>query len=201
MRVLVSAFEPFGGEARNSSCEALDGFLARSPQDPELATVVLPVVYNAAGEKLIDVAMSFDPHAVIVLGQGGGQPEVRLERVARNVVSAPSPDEAGHRPLGDEVVRGGPAQYPSSLPIQPLLDGLRDAGFPAAVSHDAGGFVCNHVFYRLMHLITEQQSTAFGGLIHLPCLPEQGFNTGDFGMDVEALVEVISVAVAVVRRS
>ena len=116
---------------------------------------------------------------MLCLGQAGGRANIGLERVAINVDDARIPDNAGRQPIDEPVVMGGPAAYFSSLPLKACVQALGDAGLPAEVSNSAGTFVCNHVFYSLMHALAERGddpacSAVRAGFVHLPWLPEQG---------------------------
>ena len=116
------------------------------------------------------------PALVICVGQAGGRGAISLERVAINVNDARIPDNAGGQPVDTPVVAGGPAAYFSSLPIKAMLQALQASGVAAEVSQTAGTFVCNHVFYALMHALATRRGfkRTRGGFIHVPYLPEQG---------------------------
>jgi pyroglutamyl-peptidase len=193
-RVLVSAFEPFGGRPVNSSGAALAELTARRPADLDLAVVVLPVVYGAATRVLAGAIAALEPTAVVALGQADGRDRVTVERVALNLVTFAAADESGRALPEEPVLAGGPAAYWSTLPVTLTVSALVDAGVPAAASVDAGGFVCNHVFYGLMHLIATERPGIRGGFVHLPCLPEQ-VTSGGPSMELEALARAVEVAV------
>jgi pyroglutamyl-peptidase len=111
------------------------------------------------------------PVLVICVGQAGGRTGISVERVAINVDDARIPDNAGKSPIDDPIVKRGPVGYWSSLPIKAIVLALREAGLPAEVSQSAGTFVCNHVFYGLMHLLAK--GSGRGGFVHVPYTPEQ----------------------------
>jgi pyroglutamyl-peptidase len=171
-RVLLTGFEPFGGEAVNPSWEAvraLDGWRTDG------ATVHARRIACVFGQALQELDAAIDdvqPHIVITVGQAGGRAEITPERVAINVDDARIPDNAGRQPIDVPVRPGAPAAYFSSLPIKAIVRDLRAAGLPAAVSNTAGTFVCNHLFFGLMHRIAGLPIR--GGFIHIPYLPQQG---------------------------
>jgi pyroglutamyl-peptidase len=171
--VLVTAFEPFGGEAINPSQEALARLDPGALGGVELRRAVLPVAFGSGAERLRKAVAEHRPGVVICLGQAGGRAEITPERVAINLDDARAPDNEGARPEGRPVVPGGPAAYFSTLPVGAIVTGLRQKGVPAAASLSAGTFVCNHVFYALMHLLATERPGVRGGFVHVPYLPEQ----------------------------
>jgi pyroglutamyl-peptidase len=171
MRILVTGFEPFGGQSVNPSWEvarALHGLVLEGAQ---VSAVQLPCVFAQALPAMHQALAQHRPDIVLALGQAEGRCDLSLERVAINVQDARIPDNAGQQPIDVPVIKGGPAAYFSTLPIKSLVAGLKAAGFPASVSQTAGTFVCNQVFYGLQHALAGQG--VHSGFIHLPLLPEQ----------------------------
>ncbi len=173
--ILLTGFEPFGGESVNPSWEiarALDGWAC---EGRTVRAVQLPCAFGDALRVLDDALAAHRPELVVCLGQAGGRTEISLERAALNVDDARIPDNLGHQPIDAAVVPDGPAAYFSTLPIKALARDLRDAGVAAAVSNTAGTFVCNHVFYALMHRLATVPALAHarGGFVHVPYTPEQ----------------------------
>jgi pyroglutamyl-peptidase len=173
-RILLTGFEPFERDTLNPSWEvarALNGSLCGAAT---VRAVQLPCVFGRAVEQLEQALHQWQPQLVLALGLAGGRSEVTLERVAINVDDARIADNAGQQPIDTQVVQGGPSAYISTLPIKAIVRDLRAAGVPGAVSNTAGTFVCNHVFYALMHRLSEPAwAGTRGGFIHLPYLPEQ----------------------------
>ena len=174
-RVLVTGFEPFERDSVNPSWEvarALDGWLCEGAQ---VRAAQLPCVFGKAIERLDDALAEHRPTLVVALGLAGARIDVSPERLAINVDDARIPDNAGHQPIDVPVVPGAPAAYFSTLPIKAIVRDIRAGGVPASVSNTAGTFVCNHVFYALMHRLATRPELAGarGGFVHLPCLPEQ----------------------------
>jgi pyroglutamyl-peptidase len=172
-RVLLTGFEPFGGEAVNSSWEAVSRVTAEPLPGLDITTALLPCVFGEANEALYEQVRRTAPELVVCVGQAGGRAEVSVERVAINVDDARIPDNRGQRPIDRPVVAGGPAAYFSALPIKRCALAIRDSGAPAAVSQTAGTYLCNHVFYGLMHLIATELPDLRGGFVHVPLTPEQ----------------------------
>ena len=175
-RILVTGFEPFGGHAVNPSwqaVQALDGF---ELDGHRLVAAQLPTVFGRSLQTLDELVAAHRPVLVVCTGQAGGRAALSLERVAINVNDARIPDNAGAQPVDTPVVPDGPAAYFTSLPIKAMLAAVLDAGIRAEVSQTAGTFVCNHVFYGLMHRLATDpaQAGVRGGLVHVPWLPQQG---------------------------
>ena len=173
--ILLTGFEPFGGESVNPSWEiarALDGWAC---EGRTVRAVQLPCAFGDALGRLDEALAAHRPELVVCLGQAGGRTEISLERAALNVDDARIPDNLGRQPIDAAVVPGGPVAYFSTLPIKALARDLRDAGVAAAVSNTAGTFVCNHVFYALMHRLATVPALAHarGGFVHVPYTPEQ----------------------------
>jgi pyroglutamyl-peptidase len=174
-RLLLTGFEPFGGESVNPSWEiarALDGWRC---EGSVVVAVRLSCAFGQALRELDAALQAHAPELVVCLGQAGGRPEISIERVALNVDDARIPDNRGRQPIDDAIVAGGPAAYFSTLPIKAIAHDLRAAGVAASVSNTAGTFVCNHVFYALMHRLATVPALARtrGGFVHVPYTPDQ----------------------------
>ena len=173
VQVLVTAFEAFGGWTVNSSLEALRAVAAAPPAGVDVVPAELPVRYSGALDALAVAVRKAEPAVVVALGQADGRTAITPERVAVNLDEAEAEDNegvvAGERP----VVEGGPVAYLSTLPVRAIVERLRADGIPAAVSRTAGDYLCNHVFYGLMHLLATERPATIGGFVHVPLLPEQ----------------------------
>jgi pyroglutamyl-peptidase len=174
-RILLTGFEPFGGESVNPSWEiarALDGWHC---EGHVVHAALLPCVFGDALAVLDEALAAHAPAVVLCLGQAGGRPEISIERVAVNVDDARIPDNLGRQPIDAAIEAGGPAAYFSTLPIKAIARDVREAGAAASVSNTAGTFVCNHVFYALMHRVATHPSLAKAraGFVHVPYTPEQ----------------------------
>ena len=172
MKALVTGFEPFGGDTINPSLEAVRLLPARMG-GLEIVVGVLPTAFGAALDTLADALEASRPDIVLCTGLAGGRAALSLERVAINVDDARIADNAEQQPDDHPVVPGGPAAYFTTLPIKAAVAALHAAGLPAIVSNTAGTFVCNHVFYGLMHLAAARRLSLRGGFLHLPYLPSQ----------------------------
>ena len=174
--VLLTGFDPFGGSTLNPSWLAVSALHGKQICGHKVVAAQLPTVYGESIKALRQLLRQHRPALVVCVGQAGGRRSISLERVAINVNDAPLADNAGAQPVDTPVVPNGPAAYFSTLPIKPMLETLQQQGLPVEVSQTAGTFVCNHVFYGLMHELATTQSLRHtrGGFIHVPWLPEQG---------------------------
>ncbi len=203
LRILLTGFEPFGFDTINPSWEVARALDCSLCDAATVHAVQLPCVFGPAVEQLEQALHHWQPQLVLALGLAGGRSEVTLERVAINVDDARIADNAGQQPIDTPVVQGGPSAYFSTLPIKAIVRDLHVAGLPGAVSNTAGTFVCNHVFYALMHRLNEPAwAGTRGGFIHLPYLPEQaahhpGAPSMALATQVQALQVVMRTALAV----
>ena len=171
-KVLITGFEPFGGERLNPSWEVVKQLNDMELVGTRIVARQLPCVFGAALEALNAAIDEVQPVMVLAIGQAGGRTDITIERVAINVDDARIPDNQGQQPVDEPIVAGGPAAYFSTLPIKARVSSMREAGIPAAVSQTAGTYVCNHVMYGLLHRLSGQREVK-GGFIHIPYLPEQ----------------------------
>lgn len=176
MKILVTGFEPFGGEDINPSWEAVQRLQA--PEGTELIRLRLPVVFREAGEQLAAALARVQPDLTLCIGQAAGRAAITPERLGVNLMDAASPDNAGFQPREEPVIPGAPAAYFARLPVKELAQAIRDAGVPAQVSNSAGLFVCNALLCRLLHEIETHYPQMRGGFVHVPCLPEQAERLG-----------------------
>ena len=173
--VLLPGFEPFAGDTANPSWDAVR--LVDVP-GVELATQLLPCEFAASLRVLRRAGEAHEPDLVIAVGLAGGRAAVTPERVAINLDDARIPDNGGVSLIDEPIVDGGPDAYFTGLPIKAGVAAMRAAGVPAAVSYTAGTFVCNHVFYGLMHLIATELSRVRGGFVHVPYSAEMVAESG-----------------------
>jgi pyroglutamyl-peptidase len=202
MSVLLFAFEPFDGAAVNPSMEitrALDGVTIAGQN---IVTCALPVAFDAVGP-LIDAALATHrPELAIAIGQAGGRAELSLERVAINLIDARIADNAGAQPLDVPVMAGAPPAYFTTLPVKAMRQALQARGIPAQLSLTAGSFVCNQVFFLLMHRLAASGASARAGFVHVPYLPLQVVALpGTPSMALDEMIEGLRVAIDCALRT
>jgi pyroglutamyl-peptidase len=193
--VLVAGFEPFDGATVNPSQMLVEALESSPPAGVELATAVLPVAYARGADVLRGAVRAAAPDVVICFGQADGRPAISVERFAHNLDSAEPVDNDGVT-SDAEIDPNGPVAYASTLPVTAIVDALRADGIPAFESRDAGGFLCNHVFYALMRVLEEEHPNTLGGFVHVPLLPEQALEKQVPSMALEMLVRAARVIVA-----
>ena len=196
MRALVTGFEPFGGESINSSYEAVRRLPARIGL-LDVTTAQLPTSYRRALPALEREIARVKPDIVLCVGQANERTNLNIERVAINLQDARIADNDGAQPVDLPVVAGAPAAYFATLPVTAIADALRAAGLAAEISNSAGTFVCNHVFYGLMHLAAGGGNYR-GGFLHVPSLQRQSTQAGGAApMALDDIVRGIVIALEV----
>lgn len=199
--VLLTGFQPFGGEQVNPSWQAVSALHGTRIAGHRVVARELPVAFGKSLKALRAALKETQPSLVICVGQAGGRAQLSLERVAINVDDARIPDNAGQQPIDAPVVADGPAAYFSTLPIKAMREALRGAGFPVEVSQTAGTYVCNHVFYGLMHALRRQR-TVRAGFIHIPYSPAQASgHAGAASLPVETVTAALRLALKVALKT
>ncbi|MCX6085015.1 MAG: pyroglutamyl-peptidase I [Caldiserica bacterium] len=201
LTVLMTGFEPFGGEVVNPSWEAVRR-LREDIGDVRVVRLLVPTTYAGSIETVTEAIDRLHPAAVVMVGQAGGRAELSIERVAVNCDDAQAPDNAGELHEDIPVVVQGPTAYLATLPVKQIVAGLRSAGFPAAVSNTAGLFVCNHLFYGVLHHIATHDLNTQAGFVHVPFLPGQvADKAGTPSMSLETIVAGLDRIVAILTSS
>ena len=195
--ILLTGFDPFGGETVNPSWEAVRALHGRRVGGHRVVAQQLPTEF-AASLRLLKAAMrELKPAIVLGVGQAGGRAQLSLERVAINLQDARIPDNAGAQPIDEPVIAGAPAAYFSTLPLKAMLAALHETGLPAAISHTAGTYVCNHLAFAMLHLAAARRG-ARAGFIHIPWLPTQAARRhGAASMALDDMVRGLTIALRV----
>jgi len=194
--VLLTGFEPFGGDPLNPSGEIARQLDGMEIEGHRVCGAVLPCVFGRSATELKRLIKRHRPALVICLGLANGRSEITPERVAINVDDARIPDNAGRQPVDRPIVRRGPAAYWSTLPVKAIVAELRGQRVPAAVSQTAGTFVCNHVFYVLMHELARWRTKRRGGFIHIPTQTEQA-KKGQSSLPLRAMRDAVMTAILI----
>ncbi|NLD34638.1 MAG: pyroglutamyl-peptidase I [Clostridiales bacterium] len=199
MTILLTAFEPFGGEERNASLDAM-ALVPDALAGLRVVKRTLPVAFGASVDMLRRAVLEVQPDAVLCLGQAAGRADITPERVAINLDDARIPDNAGHQPIDRPIAAQGPPAYFSTLPVKAMAAAIRAAGLPASVSNTAGTYVCNHLMYGLLHLLAQDCPHVRGGFMHVPMLTEQAaaFDSPLPGLSAEEIALGIRAALAAI---
>lgn len=198
MKILVTGFDPFGGEAINPAIEAVKK-LPDEVDGAQIIKVEIPTVFHKSAEVLSEAVKTHQPDVILAIGQAGGRSDLTPERVAINVDDARIPDNEGNQPIDVAIQEDGEPAYFSTLPIKAMVQAIRDAGLPASVSNTAGTFVCNHIMYQILYLINQGYPDIKGGFMHIPYMMEQvvdkpdtpAMSLSDISRGIEAALKAI----------
>ena len=172
MKILVTGFDPFGGEPINPALEAVKA-LPDTIAGAQIIKLEIPTVFGKAADVVKAAMEDVQPDVVLSIGQAGGRFSVTPERVAINIDDARIPDNEGNQPIDVTIQADGAPAYFSQLPIKAMVKHIKDAGLPASLSNSAGVFVCNHIMYQVLYLIDTSFPGVKGGFIHVPFIAEQ----------------------------
>lgn len=172
MKLLITAFEPFGGESTNPSMQILD-LLPNTINGLELVKLVLPVTFGSSSECLRRKIDEVRPDFVLSLGQAGGRTGLSVEAIGINLNEASIPDNEGNQPLGERICPEMADGYFATLPIKAMTQAAVNGAIPAYISYTAGTYVCNHILYSSLAHIQQNQYNIKAGFVHIPYLPEQ----------------------------
>ncbi len=196
MKVLVTGFEPFGGQTTNSSASAV-ALLPENLGGHTIVKAILPVSYTRSDKILLEKIRECQPDIVICVGQNAGVSTIRVESTAGNYAHAESEDNDHNLWLYRSIEMSGAPSYRATLPIEKIVKNLGNAGIPAEVSHSAGTFVCNCLMYQMLRMRETEFPNASCGFVHVPCLPEQCADPAkDPCMSVEQIVKALCIAIA-----
>ena len=175
MKILVTGFDPFGGEKINPALETIKR-LPDAVLGARIIKLEIPTVVGKSLAKIQEAVEKENPDVVLSIGQAGGRSEITVERVGINIDDCRIPDNEGNQPIDEPIVNGGPSAYFVTVPIKAIVEKIKANKIPASISNTAGTFICNHVCYGVAHLAAAR--TAVGkpmksGFIHIPFLPEQ----------------------------
>lgn len=194
-KVLLTGFEPFGGETMNPAYEAVRN-MRNEIAGAQILKLEIPVVYHEGANRILQVMESERPDLVISVGQAGGRAAVTPERIAVNLQDASVPDNAGHQYQERPIYEDGPAAYFSTLPIRRIVTKLLEAGIPSSISNSAGLYVCNDVMYHILYWMERKFPYMRGGFIHVPYACEQVLNKpGQPSLPLSMLTEALEIAV------
>lgn len=188
-KLLITGFEPFGGESINPSWEAVS-LLPGEIKDYALTKLRIPVVFGEAAAQVIAAAEALQPDAVLCIGQAGGRAAVTPELVGINLRHGKIPDNAGNQPKDEPIVKGGETAYFSTLPVRTMAEAILARGIPSQVSYSAGAYVCNDVLYSLLARYKDTDTRV--AFIHIPYSVEQNKEPS---MELTRIAEALTAAI------
>ena len=172
MKILVTGFDPFGGEPVNPAIESVK-LLPDTIAGAEIIKLEIPTVVHKSLEKIDAKIAECDPDVILSIGQAGGRPDITVERIGINCDDCRIPDNEGNQPVDEPVFADGPAAYFSTLPIKAMVEKIHEAGIPASISNTAGTFICNHVLYGVRYMCEHKYPGKKSGFIHIPFMTSQ----------------------------
>lgn len=199
-KLLLTAFDPFGGETINAAAEAA-ALLPRRVDGIEITRLTVPTVFYRSIETVTQAARALRPDFILCLGQAAGRDAVTPERVAVNINDASIPDNAGNQPVDAPIFPGEAAAYFSTLPVKAMAEAIRRAGLPARVSDSAGTFVCNHLLYGVLRLCARELPGTRAGFIHVPLTDAQAAGGRGPGLPAVDIARALEAAIAALERA
>lgn len=201
MKLLLTAFDPFGGEKINPALEAVK-LVKEKIDNVEVVKLEVPTVFRKSIEKVTAAMESEKPDVVVCIGQAGGRFDITPERVAINVDDARIPDNEGNQPVDTPIFEDGAPAYFSSLPIKSITKAIKEAGLPSSISNSAGTFVCNHLMYGVLYTIDKKYKGMKGGFIHVPFIPQQVVGRTDHvpSMSLDDIVKGLEAAIRAIGK-
>ena len=198
MKILVTGFDPFGGEKVNPALEAVKS-LPSVIHGAEIRWVEIPTVFYKSAEVLEAEIVRYQPDVVLCIGQAGGRASLTPERVAINQDDGRIPDNQGNQPIDTPIRLDGEAAYFSTLPIKAMVQAIKEEGLPASVSNSAGTFVCNHLMYQVLYLADKKFPNMRAGFMHIPYMTEQVINKPNTAsMNLSDIVKGIEAAIGAI---
>lgn len=195
MKIIVTGFDPFGGEKINPSIECVKAL--PEVEGVELIRLELPTVFKESAKRLNQAINEVKPDAVLSVGQAGGRPGITMERIAINVDDARIPDNISQQPIDETIQTEGATAYFSTLPIKRIVKAIREAGISAEVSNSAGTFVCNHIMYQALFAAAKADKPFKAGFMHIPFIPEQTMDKPS--LPLEESTKALQIAIETIR--
>ena len=187
-KLLITGFEPFGGEEINPSWEVVSR-LPNQINGYTLSKLLIPVVFGEAADRVLREATEISPDVILCIGQAGGRNAITPELVAINLRHAKIPDNAGYQPTDEPISSNGSCAYFSTLPVRKLAEAMAAMGIASQVSYSAGAYVCNDLLYTLLSRFDGTPTRV--GFIHIPYSKEQGKEPS---MELSEMVKGLTVA-------
>lgn len=201
MKILVTGFDPFGGEPVNPALEAVKK-LPDNITGAEIIKIEIPTVRIKSLEKIEKAVEEHNPDVILSIGQAGGRFDITVERIGINIDDFRIPDNEGNQVIDEPVFVDGESAYFSNLPVKAIVENIRNHKIPASVSNTAGTFVCNHVLYGVRYLIEKKYKGKKSGFIHIPFLPEQVINKANTpSMSVDTVIEGLTAAIEAIVKN
>ena len=200
MKILLTAFTPFDGESINPALEAMK-LLPDKIGNLQVLKLEVPTVFGKSARLVIETIEQEKPDFVLSIGQAGGRAEITPERIAINIDDARIPDNEGNQPVDQPIYLDGENAYFSTLPVKAMVEAIKKAGLPAALSNSAGTYVCNHLMYSVLYYIQINALPIKAGFIHVPYIPEQTVEKKDIpSLELSEIVRGLNAALETISK-
>ena len=201
MKILVTGFDPFGGEPINPAIESVKR-LPDNIAGAEIIKLEIPTVRKKSLEKIEKAINEHNPDIILSIGQAGGRFDISIERVGINLDDFRIPDNEGNQTIDEPIFPDGENSYFVKLPVKAMVQNVQKNNIPASVSYTAGTFVCNHVLYGVLYLIEKKYKDKKSGFIHIPFLPEQVVDKRNTpSMELSTIVKGLTAAIEAIVKN
>ena len=201
MKILVTCFDPFGGEPINPAIESVKR-LPDNIAGAEIIKLEIPTVRKKSLEKIEEAINEHNPDVILSIGQAGGRFDISIERVGINLDDFRIPDNEGNQTIDEPIFPDGENAYFVKLPVKAMVQNVQKNNIPASVSYTAGTFVCNHVLYGVLYLIEKKYNGKKSGFIHIPFLPEQVVDKRNTpSMELSTIVKGLTAAIEAIVKN
>ena len=201
MKILVTGFDPFGGEPINPAIESVKR-LPDNIAGAEIIKLEIPTVRKKSLEKIEEAINEHNPDIILSIGQAGGRFDISIERVGINLDDFRIPDNEGNQIIDEPIFPDGENSYFVKLPVKAMVQNVQKNNIPASVSYTAGTFVCNHVLYGVMYLIEKKYKGKKSGFIHIPFLPQQVVDKRNMpSMELNTIVKGLTAAIEAIVKN
>lgn len=201
MKILVTGFDPFGGESINPAIESVK-LLPDTILNAEIIKLEIPTVCGKSLTKIDEAITKHNPDVILSIGQAGGRPDITVERVGVNINDCSIPDNEGNQPCDEPIYADGPDAYFVNIPIKAMVEKMKENGIPASVSNTAGTFICNHVCYGVRYLTETKYPGKKSGFIHIPFMPSQCTNKRNMpSMDLGMIAKGLEYAIEAIIQN
>lgn len=202
MKILVTGFDPFGGEKVNPAYEAVK-LIPDTISGAEIIKLEIPTVFTRSAAVVEENIKKYNPDVVLSIGQAGGRSSITVEKVAINLAEARIPDNDGEQPLDSHLKEDGDTAYFATIPVKAIVSKIRENGIPANMSYTAGTYVCNSIMYNVLYITNKKYPHIKAGFIHVPFSTEQAAAKPDGtpSMPVETISKAIQYAIEVIAEN
>lgn len=201
MKILVTGFDPFGGEPINPAIESVKK-LPDNIAGAQIIKLEIPTVKGKSIKKIEKAIEEHNPDVILSIGQAGGRFDISVERVGINLDDFRIPDNEGNQTIDESIFPDGENAYFVDLPVKAMVKNIQKNKIPASVSYTAGTFICNHVLYGTLYLIHKKYKNKKSGFIHIPFLPEQVINKKNTpSMELNTIVKGLTAAIEAIVKN